>query len=100
MLLDNALEHGEGTISVTVTSVESPLVPERGWVRLCVTDEGEGFAEESVPGRGLRLAKSLVQAEGGRIKVQRPSTVCLLLPAMGVDIGRLVQPSLAEGELR
>ena len=100
VLLDNALEHGEGTISVTVTSVESPLVPERGWVRLCVTDEGEGFAEESVPGRGLRLAKSLVQAEGGRIKVQRPSTVCLLLPAMGVDIGRLVQPSLTEGELR
>ncbi|CAN5211601.1 HAMP domain-containing sensor histidine kinase [soil metagenome] len=97
VLLDNALEHGEGTITVTVQSIPSSEAVHRGWVRLGVTDEGPGFGEADVPGRGLRLAKSLVQAEGGRIKVERSATVCLLLPTVPIDHSALVPPPSAAG---
>jgi signal transduction histidine kinase len=87
VLLDNALEHGDGTITVT-------LQPITGGVRLCVTDEGAGFPEgQDIPsrpadrsglrGRGLPLARSLIEAEGGHLRVERPGAgarVCLLLP--------------------
>lgn len=100
VLLDNALAHGTGTITVSVRQVA-------GGVRLCVEDEGPGIPPEReldlfdrtpVPaaaiagadsgtfahaGRGLPLARSLVEAEGGRIFLERPrpgAVVCLLLP--------------------
>jgi signal transduction histidine kinase len=85
VLLDNALEHGEGTITVSVEPVTASSAVPSGWVRLCVTDEGAGFSDSAVPGRGLRLAKSLVQGEGGRISVERSASVCLLLPAATVE---------------
>ena len=99
VLLDNALEHGAGTVTVAVRrlAVEGPRG--RPWVRLCVGDEGAGFdpavmsAGHSRPGgggRGLPLARSLVEAEGGRLVVERGAQgvlVCLLLP-LGVDKGR------------
>lgn len=108
VLLDNALEHGRGTITVSVSSMSAPRgataasfmttpVGERGWVRLCVRDEGPGFAPDTTPGRGLRLAKSLVQAEGGRIQITPPSTVCLLLPAVAMEAGRLLPPPREPG---
>ena len=84
VLLDNALVHGDGTITVSVDAVE-------GGVRLCVADEGPGFPPRQGPpdaarhsGRGLALARSLVEAEGGRLQIGRPAhgaLVCLLLPA-------------------
>lgn len=84
VLLDNALLHGEGSISVTVDDVP-------GGVRLCVADEGPGFHPRQGPpqpgaagGRGLALARSLVEAEGGRLQIGRPlqgAIVCLVLPA-------------------
>ena len=84
VLLDNALAHGSGTITVSVAAVE-------GGVRLCVADEGPGFPPRQGPpdarrhgGRGLALARSLVEAEGGRLQIGRPqrgAIVCLLLPA-------------------
>lgn len=84
VLLDNALEHGAGTITVSVDAVE-------GGVRLCVADEGPGFPPRQGPpgagrhgGRGLALARSLVEAEGGRLQIGQPvsgALVCLLLPA-------------------
>lgn len=86
VLLDNALEHGAGTITVDVAEVA-------GGVRLCVSDEGAGIPATRRPaapngnghsGRGLPLARSLVEAEGGRISVEagRPgAVVCLLFPA-------------------
>ncbi|WP_370324057.1 sensor histidine kinase [Euzebya sp.] len=92
VLLDNALEHGEGTITVSVASVPATTAVSRGWVRLCVSDQGPGFDEASTPGRGLRLAKSLIQAEGGRIRVERDATVCLLLPTAPVEGTPLVPP--------
>ncbi len=87
VLLDNALDHGRGTITVSVRHVPGP------GVRLCVSDEGPGFPPGDPPrpvdrhggrrGRGLPLARSLVEAEGGRLLVERPergARVCLLLP--------------------
>ena len=81
VLLDNALLHGDGTITVSVD-----VAP--GGVRLCVADEGPGFpprhAGPSRPGgRGLALARSLVEGEGGRLQIGDPrhgAIVCLLLP--------------------
>ena len=84
VLLDNALVHGEGTITVSIDDVA-------GGVRLCVADEGPGFAprtggaaDASSGGRGLALARSLVEAEGGRLQIAQPQSgalVCLLLPS-------------------
>ena len=84
VLLDNALLHGDGTITVSVDDIP-------GGVRLCVADEGPGFPPRQLPlghaeqgGRGLALARSLVEAEGGRLQIGRPqhgAIVCLLLPA-------------------
>ncbi|MPZ73125.1 MAG: HAMP domain-containing protein [Nitriliruptorales bacterium] len=84
VLLDNALVHGEGTITVSVDDVP-------GGVRLCVADDGPGFPRVHGPpdanragGRGLALARSLVEAEGGRLQIgqpQRGALVCLVLPA-------------------
>jgi signal transduction histidine kinase len=88
VLLDNALEHGDGTITVSIH-------PVAGGVRLCVGDEGPGLPEDlriaAAPsdrdggrGRGLPMARSLVEAEGGRLHVEHPPAgglVCLLLPA-------------------
>ena len=85
VLLDNALVHGQGTITIRIATAVRPPMAGRDWVRLCVSDEGQGFDEDDAPGRGLRLAKSLIQAEGGRIRVERDATVCLLLPAAPPD---------------
>ncbi len=87
VVLDNALEHGAGTITVTIQ-------PIAGGVRLCVGDEGPGLPEDAlegsgpmdrhgVRGRGLPMARSLVEAEGGRMvreHRQGGAIVCLLLP--------------------
>jgi signal transduction histidine kinase len=90
VLLDNALRHGDGTITVSVDGVP-------GGVRLCVADEGPGFpARQGLPqpeqqrGRGLALARSLVEAEGGRLQIGQPrhgAIVCLMLPAASTGAG-------------
>lgn len=79
VLFENALRHGRGT--VTIEAYESP-----GGVTLVVSDEGPGltltgdelFARGSRTatggtglGIGLNLARSLVEAEGGRLLVHR-----------------------------
>ncbi len=111
VLLDNALEYGAGTITVSVAHVA-------GGVRVCVGDEGPGIPEDREAtlfrptgllraptaggwgrrtvtaarpvavnghaGRGLPLARSLVEAEGGRLILERArpgAVLCLLLPA-------------------
>ncbi len=102
VLLDNALQHGQGTVTVWV----APTLPDqpgpdastpRG-VRLCVADDGPGPDAEvlealrsrdrgsSLPlsgGRGLALARVLVEGEGGRLthdEVEGRTRVCLVLP--------------------
>ncbi len=77
VLVDNALQHGRGTVRVVVT----PSTPDatEATVRLRVTDEGPGMPDDALTdrsdrgglpvhgGRGLPLARDLVEAEGGRL---------------------------------
>ena len=80
VLLDNALQHGRGTITVTLAPT-LPDQPDRG-LRISVLDEGEGPGQEALEvlrardrgaalplagGRGLALARLLVEGEGGRL---------------------------------
>jgi signal transduction histidine kinase len=88
VLLDNAAEHGAGTITIRVRSADTGLA-------LDVADEGEGFgAQDGAPddaaprGLGLPLARSLAEAEGGRLVVTRPGrhpVLTLFLPAPDPD---------------
>jgi signal transduction histidine kinase len=84
VLLDNALIHGRGDVTVWLEPVRRR---DRVWVRLCVGDEGPGVQPQHLhggDGRGLPLARSLVEAEGGALVVDADhgNRVCLLLPAV------------------
>lgn len=85
VLVDNALRHGEGTIQIAVR-------PLPGGVALDVSDEGNGIALADAArlfdrghgddhGIGLALARSIAEAEGGRLMLThvRPTTFSLLL---------------------
>ncbi|MET9241244.1 HAMP domain-containing sensor histidine kinase [Nonomuraea sp. NPDC003709] len=87
VLLDNALRHGHGEVAVTVSDVGPGLAIEVG-------DHGTGVAEGVDPfvrssgdshGIGLALARSLAEAEGGRLVLSRtrPPLFSLLLPGHG-----------------
>jgi signal transduction histidine kinase len=89
VLLDNAVTHGRGTVTLTVRDAG-------GAVALDVTDEGPGVPDgeqlftrraESTSGHGigLSLARTLAEAEGGRLRLSRPKppVFSLLLPAAG-----------------
>ncbi len=88
VLIGNALEHGRGTVSVTASDLGGAVAVE-------VADEGAGLPgdpeaafvrrspDASGHGIGLALARSLAEAEGGRLIVRRsgPRPVfALLLP--------------------
>jgi signal transduction histidine kinase len=84
VLLDNTLRHGRGEVVVTVADVGPGLAIE-------VADHGDGIAEGVDPfarssgdshGIGLALARSLAEAEGGRLVLRRagPPLFSLLLP--------------------
>ncbi|MGI8330645.1 HAMP domain-containing sensor histidine kinase [Actinomadura scrupuli] len=89
VLIDNALRHGRGRITVAAVDVgsgvaievgdEGPGVPEGDdlFVRgASASADGEGH------GIGLALARSLAEAEGGRLVLRRPEppVFTLLLP--------------------
>ena len=86
VLIDNAVRHGEGTVTVALGSVA-------GGITLSVTDEGPGPRPSPNPehhadqhGIGLQLARTLVEAERGRLMPPRPersSTFVIALPAAG-----------------
>jgi len=79
VLVDNALEHGAGTVTVSARRSAQHVLVE-------VTDEGRGVAPELAPrlfergvsgadggtGIGLALARALVEADGGRLELRQP----------------------------
>jgi signal transduction histidine kinase len=78
-LLDNALAHGGGTVTIRTSQTAKSVVIE-------VRDEGHGVPEKLVPrifernfssrphgtGLGLALARTMATAEGGRVVLVRP----------------------------
>jgi signal transduction histidine kinase len=88
VLVDNALQHGTGTVTVATESRDGRAV-------LAVSDEGAGIAPGSErvvferggsgaggTGVGLHLARALVEAENGRLRVAtgRPSRFEIVFP--------------------
>jgi signal transduction histidine kinase len=88
VLVDNSVQHGAGTVTVTARDAGGALAVD-------VSDQGSGLAVPAdqlfarrAPGAsghgiGLALARSLAEAEGGRLSVTRvtPPTFTLLVPA-------------------
>jgi signal transduction histidine kinase len=75
VLLDNAVRHGSGTVTVTARDAGGTLAVD-------VADEGPGipadtdvFARRGRAGHGigLTLARRLAEAEGGRLRLSRPA---------------------------
>ncbi len=88
-LLENAVRHGEGTVTIDVTPSASPREgedEENTATSVTVSDEGPGIPEESMnrvftrfwrgskrggTGLGLYIVKGIVEAHGGTITVGR-----------------------------
>lgn len=91
VLLDNALDHGCGRITITVGPAREDAGT-GGAVRLCVADEGaDPDTADRVArsrGHGLPLARALIAAEGGQLTItsnDRGTVACLVLPGPAAD---------------
>ncbi|MDN5859828.1 MAG: ATP-binding protein [Pseudonocardia sp.] len=92
-LVDNAIQHGEGTVTIAARATDNSIVIE-------VSDAGSGVPDELAPhvfdrgvsvgsstGLGLALARALVEADGGRLELSRarPPVFAIFLPAARAD---------------
>ena len=98
VLVDNSFEHGEGTCTVSVRLIDGTgRSSSRRDSMVCVevTDEGSGVENDLAPhifdrgfsgagstGVGLALARALIEADGGRLELQRrkPALFAVFLP--------------------
>lgn len=90
VLVDNAVQHGAGTVTVRARDAGAATA-------IDVSDEGTGLAhdrDEMLPrrratghGLGLALARDLAEAEGGRLRLSSrvPTTFSLFLPAPAAE---------------
>ena len=86
MLIENALAHGRGAVTVTFTTRGSNIAVTVGDEGTVDRDPAELFVRRHPAaedhGVGLALARSLAEAEGGRLTLTdvEPTTFLLLLP--------------------
>lgn len=104
VLVDNALMHGAGTCAVsvrliagqTLRAATSENALRESMVCVEVSDEGAGVSDDLAPhifdrgfsgagstGVGLALARALIEADGGRLELQRrrPALFAIFVPA-------------------
>ena len=94
VLLDNALRHGSGTVTVTARGGDVSM-PSGETVVIEVADSGGGVPDELAAhifergvsgsgstGLGLALARALIDSDGGRLELStaRPPTFTVFLP--------------------
>ncbi|GAA1078327.1 HAMP domain-containing sensor histidine kinase [Tsukamurella strandjordii] len=94
VLIDNALEHGTGTATVTLGTAGAHTV------LVTVADEGSAIADADAQrifrrgvsggdgtGVGLALARAFIEGDGGRLQLQsrRPTTFAIFLPTVDPD---------------
>ncbi|AHK30183.1 MULTISPECIES: sensor histidine kinase [Rhodococcus] len=103
VLVDNALMHGAGTCTVAVRLIQGQNLrtpgeetsPRETMVCVEVSDEGVGVSNDLAPhifdrgfsgagstGVGLALARALIEADGGRLELQRrrPALFAIFVP--------------------
>ncbi|MGC0364936.1 signal transduction histidine kinase [Rhodococcus sp. 27YEA15] len=104
VLVDNSFAHGEGACTVSVRLIDGiGRGPSRREPMVCieVTDEGKGVDNDLAPhifdrgfsgagstGVGLALARALIEADGGRLELQRriPALFAVFLPVAVVQV--------------
>jgi signal transduction histidine kinase len=101
-LLDNALTHGAGAVTIRTSQTPKSVVTE-------IRDEGAGVPSELVSrifernvsgsggsGRGLALARAIAAADGGRVVLvrPRPAVFAIFLPRK-TPAGETIAPAVA-----